>query len=182
MTNYRPLSRRRFLVAGSLLALAACSGSGIDRKLGLTTFSAALAELDRLLTAKALDHTGTFNWAQTLLHCAQSIEYSMSGYPQAKPAIFQHTAGAMAFTFFAARGRMGHNLDEPIPGAPALDAAPDLVLAVARLRQAVEDFTTSDKPLHPHFAYGALSKAQYEQAHAMHLANHFSSFEAKTIT
>lgn len=180
MTTYRAVSRRRFLAAGALLALGACSAGGTDRKLVLSTLSAALAELDRLQAARSLEHAGAFNWAQTLVHCAQSIEYSMSGYPQAKPALFQHTAGALALSFFAARGRMNHNLDEPIPGAPAIEAAPDLVLALARLRQAVEQFRRSDKPLRPHFAYGALTKAQYEQAHAMHLANHFSSFRAQS--
>jgi hypothetical protein len=183
MTSYRHVTRRRFLGAASCLAaatLAGCASAGaIDRQLALPTFAAALAELDRLVAARALDHDGAFNWAQTLTHCAQSIEYSMSGYPQAKSALFQHTAGALAFSFFAARGRMSHKLDEAIPGAPDIDAASDLVIAQARLRQAVSDFQASDKPLHPHFAYGALSKAEYEQAHAMHLANHFSSFAIK---
>ena len=31
----------------------------------------------------------------------------------------------------------------------------------------------------PHFAYGALDKTAYEQAHAMHIANHLSHFIAK---
>jgi hypothetical protein len=180
MMRYRPVSRRRFLAVGSMFALASlagCSGAAIDRKLELASLGAALQELERLAGAKALDHVGAFNWAQTLVHCAQSIEYSMSGYPLAKSAAFQATAGRLAFSFFSARGRMGHNLDEAIPGAPALDAAHDLALAMARLRKAVEDFRTSDKPLRPHFAYGALNKAEYEKAHAMHLANHFSSFK-----
>ena len=32
-------------------------------------------------------------------------------------------------------------------------------------------------PLRPHFAYGKLSKPEFERAHAMHLANHFSAFD-----
>ena len=72
---------------------------------------------------------------------------------------------------------MSHNLAEPIPGAPALDAAAEAQAALARLRKAAQDFAAHTGPLQPHFAYGALDKAQYEQAHAMHLANHLSAFD-----
>jgi hypothetical protein len=40
-------------------------------------------------------------------------------------------------------------------------------------------FSAWTKPLQPHFAYGALSKPDYEQAHAMHLAQHLSGFKLK---
>ena len=43
--------------------------------------------------------------------------------------------------------------------------------------KAAQDFAAHTGPLQPHFAYGALDKAQYEQAHAMHLANHLSAFD-----
>jgi hypothetical protein len=43
----------------------------------------------------------------------------------------------------------------------------------------MQTFAQHTGPLMPHFAYGALDKADYEQAHAMHLANHFSAFEAR---
>ena len=61
-----------------------------------------------------------------------------------------------------------------------LDApAPDAAAALARLRAAVQVFAAHTGPLQPHFAYGELSKAQYEQAHAMHLANHLSAFDGR---
>lgn len=72
---------------------------------------------------------------------------------------------------------MSHNLAEPIPGAPALDARTDSAAAVARLQRAIQEFQGTTAPLRPHFAYGDLSKPEYERAHAMHLANHFSAFE-----
>ena len=66
---------------------------------------------------------------------------------------------------------MRHGLTEPIPGAPAL-AETDLTLAITRLDRAFADFEAHAGPLMPHFAYGALDKAQYTRAHLMHLANH----------
>ncbi|MDB5932003.1 MAG: hypothetical protein JWR60_3710 [Polaromonas sp.] len=73
---------------------------------------------------------------------------------------------------------MSHNLGEPIPGAPMLPASTDPATAIVRLRRAIEDFQATAKPLRGHFAYGELSKPAYEQAHAMHLANHLSAFDA----
>ena len=137
-----------------------------------------MAEAERLNAAwvHALEPATAWTWAQTLVHCAQSIEYSLQGFPLPKSALFQNTLGAAAFKVFTLRGRMSHNLAEPIPGAPALDANASAEGALARLRQAVQDFGAHTGPLQPHFAYGALSRAQYEQAHAMHLANHLSAF------
>ena len=51
--------------------------------------------------------------------------------------------------------------------------------ALDRLRQAIGRFRGWSGPLQPHFAYGALDKAGYERAHAMHLANHFSAFDVR---
>ena len=73
---------------------------------------------------------------------------------------------------------MSHDLAEPIPGAPSLANETDLDGSLARLRQSVDGFERSQNPLQPHFAYGSLSKADYELAHAMHLANHFSVIDA----
>jgi hypothetical protein len=154
-----------------------------DRQLVFATLAQALQEAVRLTAASArpLEPATAWSWSQTLEHCAQSIEFSLQGFPQPKSAWFQHTAGAAAFSVFAWRSRMTHNLAEPIPGAPALPAAvPDASAALARLQRAARDFAAHAGPLQPHFAYGALGRAQYEQAHAMHLANHFSAFDLGT--
>lgn len=156
---------------------------GNDRQLVFGTLREALGEVERLNAASvhALAPATVWNWSQTLEHCAQSIEYSLQGFPAPKSALFQRTLGAAAFSVFAQRGRMSHSLAEPIPGAPALDTlAPDATAALARLRKAVQDFAAHTGALHPHFAYGALSRAQYEQAHAMHLANHLSAFDGRS--
>lgn len=184
------LPRRHFLAStshhmltgGSLLTLGLAAGcSGDDgaphRGLRFASLAEAGVELTRLAQAPALDSKAAWNWAQTLNHCAQSIEFSMQGYPQAKSRFFQLTAGAAAFQVFAWRGRMTHDLTEPIPGAPALDAQAGADTALARLQQAVAAFRAWSGPLQPHFAYGELSHAEYEQAHAMHLADHFSLFD-----
>lgn len=184
--------RRTFLKSGTGLAalgVAAAAGVGYllhqpgnDRQLVFGSVGDAMREVERLSSASvsALAPATAWNWSQTLEHCAQSIEFSLQGFPAPKSALFQNTLGATAFGVFSLRGRMSHNLAEPIPGAPALDAATsDASAALARLRKAVQDFAAHAGPLHPHFAYGALSKAQYEQAHAMHLANHLSAFDVR---
>lgn len=175
-------ARRRLLAgAGSslpLVALAACGAAPAnDRRLRFTSLEQALRERARLSRPRALPSAGSWGWAQTLAHCAQSIEYSMTGFPEPKSALFQRTAGAAAFQLFAWHGRMVHDLTEPIPGAPALAGIDDVDAAVARLERAVAAFENWQRPLQPHFAYGALDKAAYAQAHAMHLANHFSAFD-----
>ncbi len=183
--------RRAFLKTGAGLATvgvaaAAAAGAGWllhkpgnDRQLVYATVADAMQEVERLASAavQPLPPATAWNWSETLVHCAQSIEFSLQGFPAPKSALFQNTLGAAAFTLFAQRGRMSHNLAEPIPGAPALDAAAEAQAALARLRRAAQDFAAHTGPLQPHFAYGALNKAQYEQAHAMHLANHLSAFD-----
>lgn len=184
--------RRAFLRSGmglATLGVVAVFGAGYllyrpgnDRQLVFGTLAGAMQEVERLAGAavQPLAPATAWSWSQTLEHCAQSIEFSLQGFPAPKSALFQNTLGAAAFNVFALRGRMSHNLAEPIPGAPALDvSAPDASAALARLRKAVQDFAAHAGPLQPHFAYGALSRAQYEQAHAMHLANHLSAFDVR---
>ncbi len=96
----------------------------------------------------------------------------MDGFPEPKSALFQATAGSAAFSFFKWRGRMTHSLTEPIPGAPPLTTATDWHPAAQRLRQAISRFTAYQGALKPHFAYGALDKADFALAHAFHFANH----------
>ncbi len=181
-------TRRNFVVsltgasaALTTIGLAACTdNSANDRQLQFRSLAAAQEELTHLAQAGALLSSAKWSWAQTLHHCAQSIEYSMSGFPQSKSGLFQHTIGPAAFGAFSWRGRMTHDLSDPIPGAPALDANADPNQALARLRASILAFENWSKPLLPHFAYGELSKKEYELAHAMHLANHLSAFRIKS--
>lgn len=177
-----PLNRRRFLqtsAVGTAALTSACADSGADRQLSFTTLAVALQEASRLAGAASLESSAQWSLGATLVHCAQSIEFSMQGFPQSKPAWFQNTLGAGAYQVFAWRGRMTHDLAEPIPGAPALQDAVPVAEALVRLQQAVAAFLAWQGPLKPHFAYGLLDESAYEQAHAMHIANHLSHFNLK---
>lgn len=168
-----PWQRRHLLLAAPAapLALSACGSAAVQT---LPTLAAALQAIEGLATGWR--STGAWSLAQVLEHAAQSIEYSMSGFPEPKSALFRATIGSLAFAVFDARGAMSHSLAEPIPGAPALAATDALPAAIARATAALRAFEAHRGALAPHFAYGALDKAQYTRAHLMHLANHWSEF------
>lgn len=182
------LARRSFVfsTAGMTTSLvtfgtSGCQGgSANDRQLRFSSLAAAEEELARLAQAKERTSGATWNWAQTLVHCAQSIEYSMSGFPQPKSKFFQRTVGAAALSVFSWRGHMTHDLTEPIPGAPLIEAHIEPAQALERLRSSILNFQRWSGQLQPHFAYGTLDKKEYELAHAMHLANHLSAFHTKS--
>ena len=180
-------TRRHFLTITLVPTAALCTlTTGCQsqvrlRDLRFATLSEAQRELDRLATLADRPQTAAWPWPATLTHCAQSIRFALSGYPQAKSEFFQRTVGRAAFQVFAWRGQMSHDLSEPIPGAPALPPQADPQAALASLHQAIDGFHRHTGPLQPHFAYGRLSKAEYELAHAMHLANHFAAFDIKPL-
>jgi hypothetical protein len=111
-----------------------------------------------------------------LHHVAQSVEYSMSGFPVLKPAWFRASVGPMAFATFTWRGTMKHGLDQAIPGAPAIAQGLPLAPAVDRAVTALRAFDRHAGPLMPHFAYGELDKAAFTRAHLFHLADHWQAF------
>ncbi len=167
--------RRRAVVLGAApVALAGC---------GSAALAAPFDRLDsalKLLQALPAGARMAEGWplATVLVHAAQSVEYSMAGFPQPNSALFRATVGPLAFAVFDARGRMSHGLAEPIPGAPAIAADTPLPAAVARLVEALKRFDAHTGPLQTHFAYGALDKAAYARAHLMHLANHWQETAA----
>ena len=173
------MKRRTFvkLAGASAAALAAVGAGGalwLSGPAAPVSGFATFADARRwVLAIGGGPASATAGWpvAQVFEHCAQSIEYSMVGYPQPRAAAFQATAGALAFATFTRVGRMQHDLQEPIPGAAPL-VAHDLAAAAQRLDAAFAAFAAYTGPLAPHFAYGALDKAQYTRAHLMHLANH----------
>lgn len=69
---------------------------------------------------------------------------------------------------------MSHDLEAPIPGATEIRIGTDWKKSLSILRETILKFQTYDGELKPHFAYGSLSKEEYDLAHAMHIANHFS--------
>jgi len=118
--------------------------------------------------------TGAWDLAHVLHHAAQSIEYSIGGFPDLKPAWFRASVGAYVFALFNARGQMAHSLSEPIPGAPEIAQGQPLGPAIDHAIAALQAFDRHAGALAPHFAYGALSKPDYTRAHLMHLANHWA--------
>ena len=172
------MNRRRALKTSLILAapvgLTACQG---ELKSFATWRYAREAVLELLFKEPKLH--STWSLTQMLQHAAQSVEFSMQGFPELRPAWFRATLGTTAFTFFNARGAMSHTLNEAIPGAPALDASQALKLSVQRLLDAMDAFTAFKGTLAPHFAYGTLTREQYERAHLMHLANHWQELKGK---
>lgn len=166
------MKRRHLLIAPTAVVLAGCAGE-------LEQFPnwryAREAVLELLFKARKVEGN-TWNLSQVLQHLAQSIEFSVKGFPELKPAWFRATLGSAAFTVFNARGKMSHSLDDPIPGAAALDASLSLKASVQRLLDAMDAFSAHKGEFFPHFAYGKLDRAEYERAHLMHLANHWQQF------
>ena len=133
---------------------------------------AALATLARFRN-EAVQMSGAWDWPHVLHHVAQSVEYSMTGFPAVRPAWFRATLGRYAFALFNAGGQMTHGLDEAIPGAPSLAQGLAVGPAADRLIAALQAFDRYTGDLSPHFAYGTLDKPAYTRAHLMHIANHW---------
>jgi hypothetical protein len=163
-----PMRRRSFFV----VPLALAGDAGLAEVPALQPLDPALRWLDRLPHAGNVRTLGVWPLGAVLEHLAQSVEMSMDGYPRQRSRLLQDTAGSAAFAFFQWRGKMNHDLAEPIPGAPALTAIPDWRPGAQRLREAIVRFRNYNGELKPHFAYGPLSKSEYALAHAMHIANH----------
>ena len=121
---------------------------------------------------------GDWGIARTFDHLAQSIEFSMDGFPVLKSNLFRNTAGRLAFSVFQAQGRMTHGLDEKIPGEVVETNDSDATEAHRRLITALERFESYDGQLMTHFAYGELNKSQYATAHVMHINNHLEKFRS----
>lgn len=176
------MKRRQLIktsVAGGLVI--GLGGAGVllsgEKNTENLTIDAALAQLD-LLTADNLSNSGVWSPYQIFIHCAQSVEYSMSGFPEHKSKLFKSTLGRLAISLFSSQGKMTHGLSEPIPGAPPFAAQQDTHVALNRLKQSLIAFKQYTGDLEPHFVYGELSKRDYEVAHVMHLHNHLQEIES----
>lgn len=168
--------RRRTLILGTLVATPMVLGLYLKAPprplVPFADFDAVRHWLGQLAGSGA-DSVLGWPLPRVLEHCAQSIDYSRTGFPRPRPAWFQRSIGALAFAGFRRNGRMRHSLTEPIPGAPPL-VQDDLVAAVAALMQSIAAFERHRGTLAPHFAYGTLDRAQYTSAHLMHLNQHAS--------
>lgn len=171
------MNRRQVLRLGALGSVALAGAGFWALSAGVAPGALSLAGAQQVLAGLATKQLVSLKgWspAEVFNHCAQSIEYSIGGYPELKPEWFRASVGPLAFSAFAARGAMHHALDEAIPGAAALDQPASQAEALQRLQRAFADFAAYQGELQPHFAYGALSHADYAQAHVLHLYNHLS--------
>lgn len=132
-----------------------------------------LQELTLLASSKQVD---TVNWSayKILHHCSQTIDYSMAGYPQQKPKWFQWTIGKLVFWKFLRQGYMRHGLNAPVPGSPLVQHEGTLAEGIALLRNSINNFKSYKGVYKPHLFFGSLSKQEYDQYFAMHIADHFS--------
>ena len=170
--NRRQFFKSTIIIGGSLVAVG--TGTVLLNEAGNRSdlkISTALTKLEQL-SNKKLVHTGEWDINKIFMHCAQSIEYSMSKFPEHKSNLFKNTIGTLAFSVFESRGKMTHGLSEPIPGSPLLKSNLDATASMNYLKNSLIDFEHYKGKLAPHFAYGVLTKQEYEIAHVMHLYNH----------
>lgn len=153
------------------------SAQAIQRDFRLRSLDGALVEVQKLGASGQVLLSPGWNLPHTLDHCARSIEYAMQGFPAQKNAVFQTVVGKSAFHVFDALGYMRHNLAEEILGDQYPEPEPTLEAAIARLENSIHVFQHYTGPLMPHFTYGSLTKAQYDRANAMHIANHLAAME-----
>lgn len=174
------MNRRNFLLG--LIAGGAVVGTGgaiwLNTKSNARplTIQAAIQTLDEMMSKKVTT-LGDWKLNQILVHCAQSVEYSMIGYPEHKSDFFKGTVGPLAFAAFSSKGAMRHGLNEAIPGAPELEISYDMADAYKRFKTSMLTFANHQGSFADHFAYGPLTKPEYEQAHAMHFYNHLLEIE-----
>ena len=142
-----------------------------------------LGELDTLVRDLAPPAAGAaptrgFTLPQALAHCAQSIEYSLTGYPALRSRLFRATIGPVVKRRFMRAGRMSHDRAAPVPGAPALSGDLALEDARARLHAAIAAFRSHPGTFAPHLAYGACSREDYAVLHVLHVEDHLREFSA----
>lgn len=182
MTQGPPPTRRRALKLGGALALAGLTGGGsfltiAPARASIPPLSKVEAWLQRLEKLEGATPEGQ-SLFQTLVHCAQSLELSLTGFPEPKPAWFRSSVGPLVARYFLASGRMSHNLAAPIPGAPAVPREGHLAEAFARLRHALSSFEEAVRAgagLRPHFAYGEVAPDDFARLQVLHLADHLST-------
>lgn len=146
-----------------------------DKTLIFRSLEEAEDELENLKNAyPKIDIDGQWALPVMLDHCAESLEFSMTGFPEMKPALFRMTVGPIAKRVFLAQGKMSHNTLDPIPGTENMPHSADFNEAFQRLFQAIDKFKTWNREVAEHFAYGKLDKEEAEKLQAFHIADHLS--------
>lgn len=165
------------LVAGTPTIFAAGCSTSIPRvaDIKLTSLEQTVVDLRKFAAAKSIELPGKWTPAHVFRHCAQSIEYSMSGYPKMNSWLFRNTIGPIAKSKFIGDGQMSHDINDPIPGAPDIANSDDHSAAIGELIVVIEKYSAYRDELRDHFAFGGATHEQYEKLHAMHIADHLSA-------
>ena len=172
------MNRRQFTINALAVSGVIVAGVGLRRATMDSPQIQPIPDQLAALRQMALRGSGAWTPYQVFFHLAQSIDYSMTGYPELKSPLFRNTAGRAAIFAFSTAGAMRHNLADPIPGAPAIAATGSAADAIGRLISSLKAFAAYQGPLHPHFAYGDLSKEEYTDAHLLHIRNHLQEISA----
>jgi len=175
------LTRKSFLklTAGTAAAsvvgvsLTGC-GAAEGRELMFSSIDEIVLELDNIeANVDTVIMDQPYSLYKALMHMAQSMEYSLTGYPQLDSSVVR-TVKKLGFLSFKSQGYMTHDLEAPVPAAPEIAEDGPVDVAILRLRNACADFQAHTGALHPHFSYGTLDLDDWTLAHAFHCANHFS--------
>lgn len=167
------MNRRKFILAS--VAIFGVSAVVVNTK--AAGYQADLSPLiTRLSSFKGQALQSDTHWtpSQVFQHLAQSVEGSLHGFTELKPAWFRATIGPIALAVFQARGKMSHPLDEPIPGAAPLDATMATDAALDRLLISLSALQKASET-QPHFAYGDLTLHQTWAAHQLHIEQHLTA-------
>lgn len=164
------------LSGAAISSIDGCSkGDTMKRDLKLVKLDDALGELAKIEKAgPGIKISGTWSLGKILVHCAQSIEYSITGYPDNKPAFIRKTIGKIILNKFMGQGYMSHGTNEPVAGAPEISNTVSDKEGFARLRKAIADFQNFKGETKIHLMFDAMSKEEYDKYHSMHIANHLS--------
>ncbi|EMJ56597.1 PF07606 family protein [Leptospira interrogans serovar Valbuzzi str. Duyster] len=170
-------SLKFFILIGAGASVTECNSGPkgvVNKNLSFISLSQVLNELEIFKKLNSIQGYGTWDAGKVFLHCAQSIEYSIQGYPENKSKFFQNTIGKLVFLKFALSQKMSHDLEAPIPGATEIRTDTFWKESISILRETILKFQSYEGELKPHFAYGTLTKEEYDLAHSIHIANHFS--------
>lgn len=176
------MKRRTFIELG--LGLSAVAGAATygwlslrpPRATDFSSLSNAIEYIENLPDNAFIVSSGYWSAHQIFVHLKQSVDYSMVGFPEQKSKWFQVTLGSLAYHLFEAKGGSTHPLFKPIPGAEPLPVRGNTYKALQSLAASLKQFQQSQN-FKPHFAYGTMSKSQYELAHLMHINEHFSEID-----
>ena len=119
---------------------------------------------------------GDWDAHQHLMHCSQSLQLNITGYPLEKSHLFQKTIGKTVFFLFKTFGSLSHNTNAFTTGTDPIRKN-GLQEGIHEYRNQIIQFLDWKGPVKPHAFFGKLSKHDIIRYHSMHFANHLEQFE-----